>query len=54
MNGMKTQEEFNAMHDAAFCDWWDAWFEQQQESATSEDEVQEADNVMKAAFDARF
>lgn len=51
---MPNQEQFDAMHDAAFCDWWDAWMERQQASATSEDEVEEADRVMNNAFKARF
>lgn len=51
---MPNQEQFDAMNDCAFCDWWDVWFERQQASATSEDEVQEAERVMREAFDARF
>lgn len=51
---MPSQEEFDAMHDAAFCDWWDVWMERQQASAESEDEVEQAQSVMNAAFNARF
>lgn len=50
----KTDEEFDAMHDAAFCDWWDEWMERHQKVAVSEDEVEAADQVRKAAFDRRF
>lgn len=51
---MPNQEQFDFMNDAKFCDWWDVWFDAQCAAATSEDEVEQADQVMKAAFDARF
>lgn len=54
MMQMPSQEEFDAMHDAAFCDWWDRWFEEQQRQASSEEEVDEAERVMREAFDQRW
>lgn len=50
----KTQEEFDAMNDCAFCDWWDVWFEKQQASATSEEEVEAAHQQMVEAQNARW
>lgn len=51
---MPSQEEFDAMHDAAFCDWWDVWFAAQMQQADNEDEVERAEQVMRQAFDRRF
>lgn len=54
MRPMPSQEEFDAMHDAAFCDWWDAWVEAAQQQAVSEEEVEEADRVRHEAFEKRW
>jgi|GEM_PF-4457503 len=41
-NEMPSQEAFDHMSDAGFCDWWDAFIERVQAQATSEDEVDAA------------
>lgn len=51
---MPTQEQFDAMHDSAFCDWWDAWFETKQANASYEEEVEVAEAVRTAAFENRW
>lgn len=54
MRPTPNREEFDAMNDATFNDFWDAWFEDATKEAISEDEVQEADDKMKAAFAERY
>lgn len=54
MMHMQSQEQFDAMHDAAFCDWWDAWFEMQMRQAENEDQVEAAEREMREAFDRRW
>lgn len=51
---MPSQEQFDAMHDAAFCDWWDAFVARAQEGASEESTVDEAVAQRAAAFDARW
>lgn len=49
-----SQEEFDAMPDTAFADWWDARIEAVQAAATSEAEVQDAVAGREAAWSARW
>lgn len=51
---MPTQEQFDAMHDAAFTDWWDAFVARVQEGASEESTVEDAFAQRSAAFDARW
>lgn len=51
---MPSQEQFDAMNDCQFCDWWDVWFARQQASAENEDQVDQAQAEMNASFNARW
>lgn len=49
-----TREQFDAMSDAAFCDWWDARCETVQSAATTEAEVVEVFGARQVAEFQRF
>lgn len=51
---MPNQEQFDAMHDAQFCDWWDAHVERVQANASEESTVEAVMEERNAAFNARF
>jgi hypothetical protein len=54
MRVQPSQEEFDAMNDPKFMDWWDETMAQVQAEATSEDEVQACQDAMDAAWAARW
>ena len=53
-NEMPSNEAFDAMNDAAFCDCWDAAMERVQAQAVDESEVEACDAARKAAEARRF
>lgn len=51
---MLSQQEFDAMHDTAFVDWWDRWMAEQMRQASSEDDVERIERTVREAHDRRW
>lgn len=54
MRPQPSREEFDAMTDTQFTDWWDRTVEMAQAEATSEAEVEEACEARDEAFTQRW
>lgn len=49
-----SQEQFDAMNDAQFSDWWDAYVEARQAESTSVEEDEAAEEERNDAYNARW